>query len=432
MPSAGGGLINAPDAASHAHGCLIPRRDLWDEGREGQPEREAAGRTRNYPAVVCVKIRLGFNGIAYTESACAAMHSTHHRRHTRPLPTMTVHSMLRRSALVLGCTSTLLSLPALAEETRPFDPLSAKPQLGTLIDQMYPDLKGIYEDLHAHPELGFQETRTAAKLAAEMRKLGFEVTEGVGKTGLVAILKNGAGPTTLVRTELDALPMEEKTGLPYASKAKAQYNGKETFVAHSCGHDIHMTSWIGTARSLAAMKDRWKGTLMFIAQPSEETVTGAQAMIDDGLFTRFGKPAHAFALHSMAMPYGTVGYRSGPTTSNGDGLDIHFHGRGGHGSAPDKTIDPILMASKFVVDVQSVVSREKNPMEFGVISVGTFNAGTAGNIIPDEARVMGTIRSYSQDVRQRLHEGIERTAKAQAAMAGAPEPKIQLKKGSDA
>ena len=345
---------------------------------------------------------------------------------------MTVHSMLRRSALVLGCTSTLLSLPALAEETRPFDPLSAKPQLGTLIDQMYPDLKGIYEDLHAHPELGFQETRTAAKLAAEMRKLGFEVTEGVGKTGLVAILKNGAGPTTLVRTELDALPMEEKTGLPYASKAKAQYNGKETFVAHSCGHDIHMTSWIGTARSLAAMKDRWKGTLMFIAQPSEETVTGAQAMIDDGLFTRFGKPAHAFALHSMAMPYGTVGYRSGPTTSNGDGLDIHFHGRGGHGSAPDKTIDPILMASKFVVDVQSVVSREKNPMEFGVISVGTFNAGTAGNIIPDEARVMGTIRSYSQDVRQRLHEGIERTAKAQAAMAGAPEPKIQLKKGSDA
>ena len=342
--------------------------------------------------------------------------------------------LVRHAAMVMTFSGAALCLPAMAAEgaATAFDPSTVTPKLTELINQMYPELNSLYEDLHANPELGFQETRTAAKLAAEMRKLGFEVTEGVGKTGVVAMLRNGAGPTIMVRTELDALPMEEKTGLPYASKAKASYLGKETFVAHSCGHDIHMASWIGTARTLSAMKDQWKGTLMFIAQPSEETVTGAKAMLDDGLFKRFGKPDHAFALHTSAMPYGTVGYLSGPTTSNSDGLDIHFHGRGGHGSAPDKSIDPIVMASKFVVDVQTVVSREKNPMEFGVVTVGSFNAGTAGNIIPDQAHVTGTIRSYSQDVRRRLHEGIERTAKAQAAMAGAPAPDIKLITGTDA
>ncbi|WP_120971665.1 amidohydrolase [Comamonas sp. lk] len=330
------------------------------------------------------------------------------------------------------CITAALAASLTSAQAAELDPLPLKPQLLQLIAQMYPQMRGIYEDLHANPELGFEETRTAAKLAAEMRKLGFEVTEGIGKTGLVAIYRNGAGPTVMVRTELDALPMEEKTGLPYASKAKAQYNGKESFVAHSCGHDMHMTSWLGTAQALLGLKMQWKGTLMFVAQPSEETVTGAKAMLADGLFQKFGKPDYAFALHTGSMPYGTVGYVAGAATSNSDSLDITFHGRGSHGSMPDKGIDPVLMASRFVVDVQGVVSREKDPMEFGVVTVGAFNAGSAGNIIPDQARLLGTIRSYKSEVRSKLHDGIERSAKAQAAMSGAPAPDIKLTKGSDA
>ncbi|MDQ7955175.1 MAG: amidohydrolase [Pseudomonadota bacterium] len=295
-----------------------------------------------------------------------------------------------------------------------------------LVDGMYPQLESIYKDIHANPELGFQETRTAAKLAAELRALGFEVTEGVGRTGVVALYRNGTGPTVMVRTELDALPMEEKTGLPYASKAKAQWNGRETFVAHSCGHDIHMASWVGTARTLLALKDQWQGTLMFIAQPSEETVFGAKAMVDDGLFKRFPKPDYAFALHTSPSPFGFVGYRAGPVTSASDSLEITFKGRGGHGSAPHATIDPIAIGAHFVTDVQTVVSREKDPAEFGVVTIGAFQAGTAGNIIPDAAKLSGTIRSYKPEVRTRLLDGIRRTALASAAMAGAPEPEVRL------
>jgi hippurate hydrolase len=295
-----------------------------------------------------------------------------------------------------------------------------------LVDGMYPQLESIYKDIHANPELGFQETRTAAKLAAELRALGFEVTEGVGRTGVVALYRNGAGPTVMVRTELDALPMEEKTGLPYASKAKAQWNGRETFVAHSCGHDIHMASWVGTARTLLALKDQWQGTLMFIAQPSEETVSGAKAMVEDGLFKRFPKPDYAFALHTSPSPFGFVGYRAGPVTSASDSLEITFKGRGGHGSAPHATIDPITIGAHFVTDVQTVVSREKDPGEFGVVTIGAFQAGTAGNIIPDAAKLSGTIRSYKPEVRAKLLDGIRRTALASAAMAGAPEPEVRL------
>ncbi|PZQ74574.1 MAG: amidohydrolase [Variovorax paradoxus] len=295
-----------------------------------------------------------------------------------------------------------------------------------LVDGMYPQLESIYKDIHANPELGFQETRTAGKLAAELRALGFEVTEGVGRTGVVALYRNGAGPTVMVRTELDALPMEEKTGLPYASKAKAQWNGRETFVAHSCGHDIHMASWVGTARTLLALKDQWQGTLMFIAQPSEETVSGAKAMVDDGLFKRFPKPDYAFALHTSPSPFGFVGYRAGPVTSASDSLEITFKGRGGHGSAPHATIDPIAIGAHFVSDVQTVVSREKDPAEFGVVTIGAFQAGTAGNIIPDAAKLSGTIRSYKPEVRTKLLDGIRRTALASAAMAGAPEPDVRL------
>jgi amidohydrolase len=295
---------------------------------------------------------------------------------------------------------------------------------------MYPWLDAAYRDLHAHPEIAFQETRTAARLAGEMRKLGFTVTEKVGKTGIVAVLKNGAGPTVLVRTELDGLPMEEKTGLPYASRARTQ--GGDNFVTHSCGHDVHMASWLGAARTLTELKAQWHGTLVFIAQPAEEVVGGAKAMLADGLFKRFPRPDYAFALHSWPLAYGTVGFNSGPVSSNSDSLDIQFKGRGGHGSAPDKAIDPIAIAARFVVDVQTVISREKDPKEFGVVTIGAIQGGTVGNIIPDNVQVRGTIRSYSPAVRAKLLDGIRRVANASAAMAGAPAPDIQLIPGGAA
>ena len=332
----------------------------------------------------------------------------------------------RRGALAAAAWLTL----ALGAGAQTASPLHQ--QIGPIVNGMYPSLDALYKDLHANPEIAFQEVRTAAKLADEMRKLGFEVTEKIGGTGLVAIYKNGAGPTVMVRTELDALPMEEKTGLPYASKAKAQSNGRETFVAHSCGHDIHMASWVGTARTLLAMKDRWKGTLMFVAQPAEETVSGAKAMIADGLFKRFPKPDFAFALHSSASPHGFIGYKVGAISSNSDSLEITFKGRGGHGSAPDKTIDPITIAARFITDVQTVVSREKDPAEFGVVTIGAVQAGTVGNIIPDTAVLRGTIRSYQPEVREKLLAGIRRTANAAAAMGGAPEPTVELVPGGAA
>ena len=303
------------------------------------------------------------------------------------------------------------------------------PEVVGLVTGMYPDLETIYRDIHSHPELGFEEVRTAALLAAEMRALGFQVTEKVGKTGVVAIYRNGAGPTVMVRTELDALPMEEKTGLPYASKVKAFSNGRDTYVAHSCGHDIHMASWIGSARALTAMKDKWQGTLMFVAQPAEELVSGAKAMLADGLFTRFPKPNFAFALHTSPAPHGTIAYNVGAMTSNSDGLEITFKGRGGHGSAPDKTIDPIAIAAHFITDVQTVISREKDPMEFGVVTIGAVQAGTVGNIIPDAATLRGTIRSYNPAVRDKLLSGVRRTANAAAMMAGAPPPDVALVEG---
>jgi hippurate hydrolase len=274
--------------------------------------------------------------------------------------------------------------------------------------------------------------KTAAKLATEMRALGFEVTEKVGKTGLVAIYKNGDGPTIMVRTELDALPMEEKTGLAYASHDKTTWNGRETFVAHSCGHDIHMASWVGTAKTLVGLKDQWQGTLMFIAQPAEEIGWGARAMLGDGLFTRFKKPDFGFALHDGPFPYGYISYRVGIGSSNSDSLEITFHGRGGHGAAPQRTIDPVMMAARFVVDVQSVISREKDPTEFGVVSIGAIQGGTAENIIPDDVLLRGTIRTFKPEVRAKMLAGIERTAKAAAAMSNAPAPEIKITEGAKA
>ena len=337
--------------------------------------------------------------------------------------------MLRKSCLALALGAGVLATPALCFA---FDPLAVKTTVDTELSKGYPALDVLFKDIHEHPELGFQETRTAALLAKQMRELGFTVTEHVGKTGIVAIYKNGAGPTVLVRTELDALPLEEKTGLPYASKAKQVWQGKEVSVDHACGHDIHMTTWVGTAKALLSMKDQWHGTLMFIGQPSEEGaidgISGAKAMLNDGLFTRFPKPDVGFALHNMPLPFG-VYYRAGVVTSNSNDLLITFHGKGSHGSMPQESIDPVLMAARFVVDVQAVISREKDPAAFGVVTVGAIQSGSAGNIIPDTAVLRGTIRSYDASVREKLFAGITRTAQAEAQMSGAPAADVDLHGG---
>jgi len=336
-----------------------------------------------------------------------------------------MHARVRSLAAAAALYAASL-LPAQAE----LDAIALKKAIETSIASDYPKLDALYRELHAHPELAFQEVKTAARLAAEMRALGFDVTENVGRTGLVAIYRNGDGPTIMVRTELDGLPMEEKTGLDYASRDKANWSGREVFVAHSCGHDIHMASWVGTAKTLLGLKERWRGTLMFIAQPAEEIVAGARAMLAAGLFTRFPKPDIALALHDGPFAHGTIFYRSGVGTSAADSLEITFHGRGGHGSAPHTAIDPIAIASRFVVDVQSVISREKDPTEFGVVTIGAIHGGTVGNIIPDSVQLSGTIRSYKPEVRAKLHAGIERTAKAAAAMSGAPAPDVSILEGT--
>ncbi len=337
--------------------------------------------------------------------------------------------MLRRIFL-LG--STVASLALAAAPASALDVEGSKAAIAAQLDRDYPALDALYKDIHTHPELGFQETRTAATLAKAMRELGFEVTEGVAKTGIVAVYRNGEGPTVLVRTEMDALPMEEKTGLPYASKARAMWNGKETPVYHACGHDIHMAAWVGAAKALIAMKDRWSGTLVFVGQPSEETVTGARAMLDDGLFTRFPKPDYGFGLHVGPMPAGQVAYKPGVVSSNSDSLEVVFLGRGGHGAMPSLTIDPVMMAARFVVDVQSVISREKDPAAFGIVTVGAIQAGSAGNIIPDQALLRGTIRSYDAGVRAKILEGVQRTADGVAAIAGAPKPSVTMEAGGKA
>jgi hippurate hydrolase len=324
-----------------------------------------------------------------------------------------------RSILVAGVALSLAAGAASAADVP-----KEKAEIDARLDRDYGHLDALYKDIHAHPELAFQETATAAKLAKEMRALGFDVTEHVGKTGIVAVYRNGAGPTVMVRTELDALPMEEKTGLPYASHAVQIWNGKPTPVAHSCGHDIHMAAWVGAAQQLVAMKAQWHGTLVFIGQPAEEAIGGAHAMLADGLLTRFPKPDIGFAQHVSNTPEGMVGYRPGVFTSNADSFEVTFEGRGAHGSRPQLSIDPVLEAARMVVDVQSVVSREKDPAAFGVLTVGAIQSGSAGNIIPDTALLRGTIRSYEPEVRTKLKEGLQRTAKAVAEMAGAPAPRV--------
>jgi len=279
----------------------------------------------------------------------------------------------------------------------------------------------LYLDLHQHPELSSHETRTAAELAGRLRTLGYEVTEHVGGTGVVGVLKNGAGPTVMLRTELDALPVEEKTGLAYASKVRAKDdNGRDVPVMHACGHDVHMASWWGTASIMAKSKDKWHGTLVLVAQPAEETITGADKMIKDGLFTRFPKPDIGVALHDTnGLPVGKVGITPGYAKANADSLRITIYGKGGHGASPHTTVDPILITARIAVTLQSIVAREIKPGEAAVITVGYIQAGTKNNIIPDDAQMGLTVRSYKPDVRRHLLEAIERVAKAEAMAAGA-------------
>ncbi len=282
-----------------------------------------------------------------------------------------------------------------------------------------PALLSLYRDLHRHPELSHQEVRTSALLAKRMRTLGFVVTTGVGGTGIVAVMKNGSGPVLMIRTDMDGLPVTEATGLPYASV--------ENGVMHACGHDIHMSSWIGTAQQMAARKAEWSGTLMMIAQPAEEVGGGAKAMLDDGLFTRFPKPDAAIALHDAAdLPAGTIGWSPGYTFANVDSVDILVKGVGGHGAYPHNTKDPVVLAARIVGALQTIISREIDPQEPAVITVGKINGGTKRNIIPDEVTLELTVRSYSDAARKKLLDAIARVAKGEAVSAGMPDDRMPV------
>src|SRR5438034_8597107 len=265
------------------------------------------------------------------------------------------------------------------------------------VENVFPQARALYVDVHQNPELSGHETQTAEKLVSRLRTLGYEVTEHVGGNGIVALLKNGPGPTVMLRTELDALPVEEKTGLPYASKIHTKDDaGHEVPVMHACGHDLHMASLTGTATIMARTKQTWHGTLMLIGQPAEETITGAKKMIDDGLFSRFPKPDIGVALHDTnLLPVGQVGVTPGYSKANADSLRITIYGKGGHGATPEKTIDPVLIAARTAVTLQSIVAREIKPGDAAVITVGYIQAGTKNNIIPDDAKMGLTVRSYN-------------------------------------
>ncbi len=297
------------------------------------------------------------------------------------------------------------------------------------LDALYPQMRSLYEDLHRNPELSLHEEKTAAKMADQLRRLGFQVTTNVGGTGVVGVLKNGSGPTVMVRAELDALPVLEKTEVPYASHVTTHNDqGIEVPVMHACGHDLHMSAAIGTASLLAQNKDHWQGTFIFVGQPAEERIVGAAAMLKDGLYTRFPKPDVVFAIHDSALqPAGKVAYTPGYAASNADSVDVTIFGKGGHGSAPQLTIDPIVIAARTILSWQTIVSREISPQDPAVVTVGTIHGGTKNNIIPDDVKLQLTVRSYKDEVRKHLLRAIERIADAEAAAAGAvKKPTVEI------
>jgi len=324
----------------------------------------------------------------------------------------------------MHAVSRLLPLLALAA---PLAALAAAPELrdavAARVNAEYPSLDAIYRDLHTHPELSFVEKRTAGILASQLRAAGFEVTEGVGNTGIVAVLKNGAGPTLMIRSDMDALPIKEQTGLPYASTVTmADLAGKTQPAMHACGHDTHVTTLIGTARTLAALRAHWAGTLVLIGQPAEEIGGGARAMLQDGLFTRFPRPDNVIAFHVGGdSPAGVIATLEGPSYANVDSVDVLVRGIGGHGARPQSTRDPVVLASEIVLALQTIVSRELKPGTPAVVTIGAIHGGTKRNIIPAEVRLELTLRSYSDEVAQHLITSIKRIAENTARAAGVPD-----------
>src|ERR1051326_3306074 len=312
------------------------------------------------------------------------------------------------------------------------------PQL--LADAELPSLLTIYKDLHTHPELSGQEERTAALVTKELRAVGCQVTEHLGKYensklkpyGVVGVMKNGEGPTVLVRTDMDALPVEEETGVPYASKVIAKNDdGKDVPVMHACGHDIHIAAFIGTARALAKLKDQWHGTIVFVAQPAEEIGTGARALLKDGLYDRFGKPNFALGFHDKAdIEAGHIGVTEGYTSANVDSVDVTVRGVGGHGGYPHKTKDPVVLAAEIINAWQTIVSRENNPLDPVVITVGSIHGGTKHNIIPDDVKLLLTVRTYKSDTRERVLAAIDQVAKGCAIAAGIPPERAPIVTGA--
>src|SRR5262245_60776863 len=292
----------------------------------------------------------------------------------------------------------------------------------TQLDAELSDLESLYKHVHSHPELSLQERQTAARMAKELSALGFEVTSGVGGTGVVGLLKNGPGPIVLVRTDLDALPVTEQTKRPYASTVKVRDKaGNEVGVMHACGHDMHMTCWVGTARVLTSLKDRWQGTLVFVAQPAEEIGAGGRAMLEDGLYKRFPQPDHCLDLHcDSRQPAGQISNSDGLALANVDTMDILVKGKGGHGSAPHTTIDPIVLAARIVIDLQTIASRERDPLDPVVVTVGSIHGGTKHNIIPNDVKLELTVRTVNDATRKKTLDAIARMTKAAALAARAP------------
>ena len=292
------------------------------------------------------------------------------------------------------------------------------------VKAIYPDVEKVYVELHQTPELSGQEVRTAEKMAEALRKLGYEVTTGIGGNGVVGVLRNGTGPVVMLRTDMDALPVEERTGLPYASRVKARNPaGQEVSVMHACGHDLHMSAWLGTARLMAEGKSGWSGTLILIGQPAEELAGGAVPMLKDGLYTRFPKPDYVLAIHDQSgLPSGTVETNTGYVTANVDSVDITIYGRGSHGAKPELSVDPIVIAARTVLTLQTLISREKDPQQPAVLTVGSIHGGTKHNIIPDDVRMQLTVRAYKPEVRERLLRGIERIARAECEAGNTPKP----------
>ena len=300
----------------------------------------------------------------------------------------------------------------------------SEPPIADLVKADLPFLVEFYKDRHQHPEISLREKETSQALTTELRKVGFEVTENFGGYGIVGIMKNGNGPTILYRTDMDALPMEEKTKLDYASKVTVDYNGTQAGTMHSCGHDVHMTTWLGTARAMSKMKDQWQGTLMMIGQPAEEIGAGSRMMLKNGLYEKFGVPDYGIGLHSSpTIEAGQMGVGKGYSMANTESIDIKVFGVGAHGAAPHMSIDPVVVASMIVMDLQTIVSRNVKPIEAAVVTVGAIQGGIKHNIIPDEVTLKLTVRTYKQEVRALVHKRIKEISKGIAIAAGLPEDK---------